>query len=97
MKLFPEKLAKKLPEAYAETVQAMDAEEIKKRMFECEGNVYVIEDDLATNEKIIAAKDELKEMTSPYRESKAAENAKIKFCLWVLEERGIEIGVGEKK
>lgn len=96
MKVFPEKLAKKLPAEFADNINAMETEEIKKRIFEAEGQVYNIENDLDTNEKIISAKNDLKEMTAPYRESKAGEQAKIKFCIFTLDQRGSQIGNGEE-
>lgn len=96
MKIFPEKLAKKLPEGFSDTVSSMSEEEIHKKIIEYEGNMYNIQDDLENNNKITDAKRELKEMTDPYRERKAEENAKIIFCLHLLEGRGAEIGVREE-
>ncbi len=92
MKIFPKNLATKLPADFADTVNAMSAEEINERILQAEGNIYKVEDDLATNEGILSAKEELKSMTGPYRDTKKMEAAKIKYCLWVLEERGQEIG-----
>jgi hypothetical protein len=92
MKIFPKNLATKLPAEFADNINAMSAEEINDRILEAEGNIYKVEDDLSSNEKILDAKAELKEMTGPYRDTKKQEAAKIKYCLWVLEERGLEIG-----
>ena len=96
MKELPTKVTKKLPEGFLESIQGMDTEEVKKRIVEARSNIYHVENDLATNEKIIAAKEDLKEMTSPYRETKSLENAKITAAIWILEERGVEMGVQEK-
>ncbi len=92
MKLFPKNLATKLPAEFADNINAMSAEEINVRILEAEGNIYKVEDDLSSNEGIIEAKENLKDMTQPYRDTKKQEAAKIKYCLWVLEERGLEIG-----
>jgi hypothetical protein len=93
MKIFPEKIAKKLPAEFADNINAMDTEEIKKKIIEADGNLYNINESLTTNEEILQAKENLKEMTAPFREGKAGENAKIAYCLWVLSERGVQIGV----
>lgn len=92
MKIFPEKLAKRLPDGFSDIVGSMSKEEIHQKIIEFEGNIYNIQDDLDNNDKITDAKRELKEMTAPYRERKVEENAKIVFCLHLLEGRGVEIG-----
>lgn len=92
MKIFPDKLAKKIPSDFKDNINSMSTEEIHKKIIECEGNVYNIEDELDSNEEILKLKEELKISTSPFRERKREEMAKIKYALWVLEERGLEIG-----
>lgn len=94
MKTFPEKLNKKLPEGFTDNVNSMDTDEIKKLILLSEGNIYNIQGDLDTNEKILEMKENLKEAVSPYREGMAGEKAKIVYCLWVMQERGMEIGNG---
>lgn len=92
MKIFPQSAAKKLPEGFADTVQAMSDEELNSKILESEEQIYKIDDDLSTNEKILNAKNELKEMTAPYRETKKQEQSKIMYCLYLRESRGQEIG-----
>lgn len=97
MRTFPERLIKKLPDGFIDNVLAMDTDDIKKKIILHEGNIFNIENDLETNEKIVSAKEELKEMISPYRETKASEMAAIKFCIFTMQERGMEIGNREEE
>lgn len=92
MKVFPEKLAKKLPDGFAENISSMSEEEIRKKIVEFEGNVYNVQNELEGNEEIARMKAELKEATAPFRERKKEEAAKITYALFVLDERGVEIG-----
>ncbi len=93
-KEFPKKYTNKLPDDWADSINAMETEEIKKRILECENNIFEIEADLETNEFIVKAKEELKSLKEPFSEGKARENAKMKFCLFTLVERGVEFAVG---
>jgi hypothetical protein len=83
---------KKLPEGFSDTVDSMSDEELNVKILEAEGNIYKTDDDLATNEKILDMKRELKEATSPYRDLKKQEQAKITYILFLKESRGMEIG-----
>lgn len=92
MKIFPESVAKKLPEGFTDLTNSMSDEELNAKILESEEQIYKIDDDLATNEKILDMKRELKEMTAPYRETKKQEQSKIMYCLYLRESRGQEIG-----
>lgn len=92
MKIFPQNAAKKLPEGFADTVESMTDQELNKKILEAEENIYKIDDDLSTNEKILSTKNDLKEMVAPYRETKKQEQSKILYCLYLRESRGSQIG-----
>lgn len=93
-KHFPEKYLKKLNEyatGYTDTVEGADTEEIKKFILSSERNLYEIENERDANEKITKMKEDLKEATAPFAEAKSTETAKIKYCLFMLESRGVRI------
>jgi hypothetical protein len=90
-KEFPQKYAKKLPQEFVDAVSGMSDEEIKARLLTCEGNIYEVENAKASDEKLFAARELAKDLASPYRDSKAIENAKIQWCLFTLESRGINL------
>ena len=92
--LFPKKYMKKLDmfaNGYVETVEGADTNEIKKFILSSERNLYEIENEMAGNANLLKLKEDLKEATAPYSEAKSTETAKIKFCLFKLQERGIKI------
>lgn len=95
MKVLPASVVKKLPAEFADTVNAMSDEELNAKILEAESNIYKVDDDLATNEKILSAKQDLRDMTSPYRDLKKSEQAKITYCLFLKESRGQEVGNAE--
>lgn len=95
MKVFPAAALKRLPDGFSDTVQSMSDDELNQRILSSEEQIYKVDDDLATNEKILSAKIELKEMTAPYRDMKKQEQAKIMYCLFLMEQRGREIGTEE--
>jgi hypothetical protein len=93
-KHFPEKYLKKLNElaaGYTDTVEGADTEEIKKFILSSERNLYEIENERDANEKLAKMKEDLKEATAPFAEAKGIETAKIKYCLFMLESRGVRI------
>ncbi len=87
-----EKAIKKaeLTEWYNE-LQSKSAEDIKANMVQHEGRVYEIDRELEENDEINAAKEVLKELTAPYKETKKTEQLKIKALCSILENRGVEI------
>lgn len=90
-KEFPTKYLKKIDGDFTDGINAMDTEEIKKRILECEGNIYEIDADKDNNNELKDMKQKMKEAVQPYSETKGKETAKIKYCLYVLESRGIRL------
>jgi hypothetical protein len=88
---FPEKDLKKLPDTFADSVAAMKEDELKKIIVECEGNVYIINQAQKEDEKLNAAKELSRELTMPYREARQCQQAKIHYCLWLLDGRGVDL------
>lgn len=88
---FPEKLSKKLPTGWTDEIQSADTKELKKIMVDCMGNIHTIEKEKDSHEKLNAAKALIKEYMQPFNEAKGVQSAKIKYCLWLLESRGVNL------
>lgn len=86
-----EKLLKKLPTEFIDAIDQMNTDEIKARILTCEGHLFDIQNALENNEKLLKAREEVKSLAGPYRESKNEEMSKIKYCLYILETRGINL------
>jgi len=93
-KIFPKKYEKQLPTGWDEMAQSMKDDELKKVIFECEANIYTIEQAKEEDTKLQAAKEEIKEMTAPYSDAKKVQMAKIKYSLFLLEGRGVNLDKG---
>jgi|SRR6185436_1166061 len=91
---FPEKWAKVLKELpeFKEIADAASADELKKIILTSEGNVYVIEQEKEADVKLNAAKELVKEHSAPYRDAAKVQMAKIKYALFLLEGKGVELG-----
>jgi hypothetical protein len=88
---FPDKWLKKLPDGWVDTANSMQEEELKKAIVEAEGNIYVIDRAKQDDDKLSAAKEIVKDHSAPYRDAKNCQNAKIKYALWLLEGRGVDL------
>jgi len=89
--IFPDKYRKKIEPEFLDNVNAMDTEEIKKRLLEQESAVYDAENEKEEDKELTEAREKVKEFSKPYREKKAQATAKIKYCMFVLENRGVNL------
>jgi hypothetical protein len=92
--LFPEKYAKvlkDLPE-FKEAADGSSKEDLNKIIISCEGNLYIIEKEKASDVKLNAAKEIMKDISAPYRDAAKVQTAKIKYALFLLEGKGVEVG-----
>lgn len=90
---FPEKFAKvidKLPE-FKDTADAASVEDLKKIIITCEGNIYTIDQEKADDIKLNAAKECVKDLSEPYRDALKVQTAKIKYALFLLEGKGVDL------
>ncbi len=90
---FPEKWAKvlkDLPE-FKENADASSADDLKKIIVTSEGNIYTIEKEKEENTHLNAAKDLVKEYSAPYRDAIKVQTAKIKYALFLLEGKGVDL------
>ena len=88
---FPKKWADKLPAGFTDTAASMTEEELKKVIVDCEGNIYTIDKEKQADMTLKGAKEVAKEASAPYRDATVAQTAKIKYALYLLENRGVEL------
>jgi hypothetical protein len=90
---FPEKWAKVLKELpeFKDTADAASTDDLKKIIVTSEGNIYTIDKDKEENTKLTAAKDLVKEYSAPYRDAVKVQTAKIKYALFLLEGKGVDL------
>lgn len=94
---FPEKYNKVLkgvPE-FVDSANSMSTEELKQTIVTCEGHINVIENNKDSDPKVNAAKELTKEFSKSFNEAKKLQVAKIKYSLYLLEGRGVDIGSEE--
>ena len=91
--VFPEKWAKVLKELpeFKDTADAASTEDLKKVIVTCEGNIYTIDKEKDDDTKLNAAKDLVKEYSAPYRDAVKVQTAKIKYALFLLEGKGVDL------
>ncbi len=94
---FPEKWSKKLPAGFQDEAGALDEAGLKKIIVECEGNLYTIDKEKEADVKLAGAKEIVKDIAGGYREASGAQSAKIKFCLFLLDGRGVDLDSTETK
>jgi hypothetical protein len=88
--IFPKKYRDKI-EHLMEGLDGSDTEQLKKKILESERNLYEIQAAKAADEELLKAREHTKELGASYRENKNIEYAKIQYCLYLLENRGIAI------
>ena len=84
------KVLKDLPE-FKDTADAASTEDLKKIIVACEGNIYTVENEKASDVKLNAAKELVKENSAPYRDAIKVQTAKIKYALFLLEGKGVDL------
>lgn len=90
---FPDKwwkIIQKLPE-FKDTADAASVDDLKKIVVTSEGNIYTIEQEKEADVKLNASKDLVKEYSEPYRDAIKAQTAKIKYAMFLLEGKGVQL------
>jgi hypothetical protein len=88
---FPEKWSNKLPTGFADEADAMDADQLKSLIVMSESNIYEIEKERENDVKLNAAKELVKEISGPYNDAVKTQTAKVKYALFLLEGKGIDL------
>jgi len=90
---FPDKYAKiikSLPE-FKDIADAASPEDLRKIIVESEGNIYTIEKEKSEDVKLNSAKELVKEYSASYRDAIKAQTAKVKYALFLLESKGVDL------
>ena len=90
------KVLKDLPE-FRDAAEAASTDELKKIIVTCEGNIYTVENEKAEDIKLNAAKELVKENSAPYRDAIKVQTAKIKYALFLLEGKGVDLNNKDDK
>lgn len=85
------KIMKLLPDGFAEQAEAAKDEELKQLIVQCEGNLFTIAEAKANDEKLLAAKESVKEWQAPYNDAKKTQMAKIAYICHVFQGRGVDM------
>lgn len=91
---FPKKWAKVLegmPD-FKDVADASSVDDLKKIIVTSEGNVSTVEKALCEDIKINAAKEVIKDLSTPYRDALKCQMAKIKYSVFLLEGKGVSVG-----
>jgi hypothetical protein len=86
-----EKVLKTIPE-FKDTADAASNEDLKKIIVQCEGNIYELDKEKDEDVKLNAAKEMIKELGTPYRDAAKVQTAKVKYALFLLQSKGVELG-----
>jgi len=93
-KVFPKKYAKiidSLPE-FKESADSLSLEELNNLIVKCEGNIYLIEQEMEKDVKLAQAKELVKDLAGAYKDGKKVQTAKLKYALYLTESKGKEVG-----
>jgi hypothetical protein len=90
-KSFQQKYLKHLDQTFVDAVEQMGSDDVKARVLTCEDNLYEIENAKEADGKLKDAKENVKKLSIAYTETKKVETAKLKFCLFTLQQRGIDL------
>ena len=85
-----QKIIDKLPE-FKDTADSASIEDLKKMVVTFEGNIYTIEQEKKDDTKLNAAKELSKEYSVPYNEALKVQTAKVKYALYLLENKGVDL------
>jgi len=86
---FPKKYASKLPDDYQSKVETMSTEELEKEILAAETRVSDTEHDMTHDEKLNVLKEDVKALQGGYNDVIKCEQAKIKYCIYLLRSRGV--------
>ena len=91
-----EKVMKKLPPGFADEAGGMDEEQLRGTIVDADTVTRETEMTRDADDRLAAAKENVKDLSSGYRDVITAQRAKVSYCLHLLEERG-KLGVTSRK
>lgn len=78
---------------FKDEADAASVEELKKIVVQSEYNAYNSAQEKASDIKLNSAKEIVKDLSMPYREAIKCQQAKIQYCLYLLEGKGDNTGL----
>lgn len=84
------KIVNKMPE-FKDIADAASVDDLKKIIVTCEGNIYTVEQEMSADMKLTNAKELVKEYSAAFKDALKAQMAKIKYALFLLENKGVEL------
>lgn len=81
------KVLKGMPD-FKDTADSSSAEDLKKMIVACEGNISVIEKEKSDDLKLAGARELASEYSKTYAEGIKVQMAKIKYSIFLLEGKG---------
>lgn len=76
---------------FVDGINSMETDDIKKKILECEGHLYEVDNAKMADIELTQAREKARELAKPYRETKGVETAKLQYCLYILESRGVNL------
>lgn len=88
---FPDKSWNKLGEAWRDAAQAKQTDELERDLIKAVRNMSNTSFDMKNDSKLKALQDEVKELRSFYTETIDIEKAKVDFCVFLFNSRGMVV------
>lgn len=88
---FPEKSWNKLSETWRTAAQAKQTDELEQDIIKAVRSMSNTSFDMKQDSKLEALQNEARELKSFYTETIASEKAKIDFCVYLLNTRGVQV------
>lgn len=79
---------KLLPQTFIDGIQAAKDEELKSAISRAAIELVELDTHQAEDDKLNALKEQLKDLSSGYSDTRKVLKAKIKYCTYILESRG---------
>jgi hypothetical protein len=90
---FPEKAWNKLSEVWRDAAQAKQTDELEREIIKAVRSMSNTSFDMKNDDKLKALADKLKEDRSFYTETIEIEKAKVDFCVYLFNSRGMPVTV----
>lgn len=88
---FPEKSWNKLSETWRDAADSKQTEELEKDLIKAVRNMSNTSFDMNNDTKLKILQEELKDLKGAYTETIAAEKAKVDYCVFLFNTRGIAV------
>lgn len=85
---FPKKWDNALPPGFKSTVETYLEADLKKCIVDCNREISNDEKNMDADQELELAREEVKRLALPYKESIKAAQAKTRYCVFLLNQRG---------